>query len=122
MKPDAFSRVYTSEHALRRVRERLLWEDDGHLEERVRVDVRLALIAGNVTQVRPNWSRGHGADEFVKRSGCWYAWDAETTRCWILEVRDNRVSVMTVVPAIDVAAARAEGHHVRRGMTRRRPA
>lgn len=120
--PDAFSRIVVNDHAVERARERLRWPDDGKLEERIRADVRVALVVGRVTDVRPNWSRGAGSDAPPVRRGCWYAWDADATRCWVLEQEDRRrVRVSTVVATVDVTAERSNDRHVRRGM-RRRPA
>jgi hypothetical protein len=119
--PDfAFRRISVTGHAEKRARERLLWEDDGHLEERIRADVRVALVVGRVTNVRPNWSRGQNADEPRTRSSCWYAWDVDASRCWILELRGpDLVQVSTVIAAVAVIADRSDDRHVRRGMKRR---
>lgn len=113
------AKILVTEHALERARERLGWEDDGHLEQRIRVDVRVALLLDRVTGVRPNWTRGATLDEIAGHAGHSYAWDGDATRCWILDIRDGLpVYVRSVLIGTDVQAERSDTRHLRR---RRRP-
>lgn len=108
-------RIVVLEHALERARERLAWADDGHLEERIRVDVRVALLLDRTTRVRPNWTRGEAASTAAD-DGHLFAWDGNATRCWVLDARDGLpVYVRSVLVASRLEPGQDERRRLRRG-------
>jgi hypothetical protein len=112
-------RVDVSAHASDRAALRLGWE--GEIVQRIRGDVRVALLCDRVSASMPNWVRGNGQErEPDDRTGYWYVWDELATRCWTLVANDDAVLVVTLlVPYPDLSAARERERGVRTGMVRR---
>lgn len=116
--PDPFAPISVSDHAEERAFERLGWERPA--ADRIRGEVRSALLSGRVTTVRPNWTRGWTEDELPRLPMYRFVWDADASRCWLLEIhRGGQIKVVTAFSGTDEVSERAEERHVRKGMKRR---
>lgn len=115
----ADTRIVVDDHAVERAIERLGWVDDGTISDRIRTDVRVAILLDRVSDRRPNWTRGLGTGGQMRRYSR-FAWDSDVTRCWVLDTRVAGVAaVRTVLSSIHVISEAAEQRGIRTGMERR---
>jgi hypothetical protein len=109
--------VAVTDHAIERALERLGWGRQG-ARERIRADVRDALLFGRVALKKPDWTRRGNAVDRDPR-GAIYAWDEEATRCWRVLFQAGSIVVLTLVLSSDVEDDERSRAYVRSGMERR---
>lgn len=108
-----FARIIISHHAIKRIHERL---GRGYHAADARAEIRVAIMAGRVTQVRPNWAHGDG----VSDTGCeddkaQYVWNKDGNHCWVIV--PNRATRETIVKTVllSIADMNAAAEQMRRG-------
>lgn len=112
--PSASARIEVSDHALERARDRIGWED----AQRIRTEIRAAILLDRVTETRPDWA---GGTFDAKSDGDHYfAYNGDATRCWVMTTWGGTIVVKTLLLDHETLRAISETRHLRPGFRRRR--
>jgi hypothetical protein len=103
--------IHVSGHAQSQARDRCGFGD----ADAIRQEVRLALLEGRYSEVKPNWAAVTDYHAARRRPDGVYAWDADALRCWVLAWGGVSVHVLTVLVDRDEQAAVAGRRHLRVG-------
>jgi hypothetical protein len=104
--------IDVSDHARKRCREWLGWDDP----QDIRGEVRSAILEGRVSDHLPNWT---GRRHNENRVGYRYLWNPEATRCWIVYARVDEIFVATIALERSLQTEITDGRRLRTGMTGR---
>lgn len=118
LQPADFAKpIEVSPHSLLRCHERLRWKGgEEDIAERIRGEIRSAIIGGRVAGSRPNWTRPYPRESPITGDEL-FVWPPEVTHAWVIAVRGGVITVASVIEEYDSTQARAaQSQRLRHGL------